>query len=193
MRCLSEVFGCAPAVHFRQPKIWRSAWPSRLLGAEATHLLSRYHFFKGSPRPVARLSSTSPETTGRLYRAWFSRCEYEVLETLEGSWAEGSLEPSREASYEKRPDEEEPDVQSLPRGNPYAEAYCEPYGICCASQTCAARRAVPPEPATGYFTPYDTPTEDSTARDAASVTGGAVGAFSEIVNSLRRSIPSRIR
>lgn len=175
------------------PKIWRSAWPSRLLGAEATHLLSRYHFFKGPPRPIARRHGTSLERNGRLYRAWFSRCEYEALEALEGSWADSSLEPSRESSYEKRSDEEEPDVQSLPQGSPYAEPYCEPYGVCCASQTCAARRAVSPEPATGYFTPYDTPTEDSTVRDAASVTYGATGALNELVGSLRRSIPSRIR
>lgn len=157
-------------------------------------MLSRHEFVKGPPRPVAMGASGglggqghSPlETTGPLYKAFFSQCESEVLEAIEPA---NTSEPSRDMPCDHRSDDDEP-VDYPYQGESYAMHAFQPNAPRCSSRSCAARRA-----SAGLLTvaSHATASQQSESRDAASVACGATGAFNELVASLRRSIPSRVR
>ncbi|XP_026191216.1 uncharacterized protein LOC34621127 [Cyclospora cayetanensis] len=192
-----------------QPKIWHSAWPSRLLGAEANHALTRHNFIQGPPRPDVSLTAGAPGTaetlTGeagdrQLYVPWLSDGEREVLDAL----ASGSLGASRQDQEGeggghrcgKREDEGQPPSPSLEKRADCSWNWTVPW---CSAPHCAARRH-PKEPLTGACegerprgAPQESLPDENGAKNAADVLSGAEGAFKEAVSSLRRSIPGRAR
>ncbi|CDJ62312.1 hypothetical protein, conserved [Eimeria necatrix] len=181
------------------PKIWRSAWPSRLLGAEASHALSRHEFVSGPPSPESPLptgaveeASASWEASGSLYRPGLSQAEVNVLQSVAGVVRALPKEVPRcpeapEAGNSLRMTNGVAPVSRAAEASvTSAESSNNPQAICCFSRTCAACRPANATAASACGT-------DAQSMEADGVLGGTEGALKEAVGSLIRSIPGRTR
>ncbi|KAL8272859.1 hypothetical protein Esti_003246 [Eimeria stiedai] len=155
------------------PKVWQSVWPSRLLGGQGNHLISRHEIVKGPPQPVAdRMHCISAKEEVGVFKPWVNANEAELLAALNSSSA-AAASVNNETSNKRQEKEPGSEQESFP---PHSEGR------------------------NGSTSQQDSVFVETSSRDSESQTLAtsflpceSPGAFNEVSGLLRRSIPGRIR